>query len=138
MEKISKLFGLVTLGFSAWYGYLSWTGFLSQSDKDTPAASAGSDVQYVRFASPGQFSLEGLKRPVIVDCWASWCKNCSHMERTTLSDPRVKEVLKAKGFTLVKLQCEDMAELKRTKGFNGVLGLPAFLIFEQTKKGQKQ
>jgi hypothetical protein len=60
------------------------------------------------------------------------------MERTTLSDTRVKEVLKAKGFTFVKLQCEDMAELKRTEGFNGVLGLPAFLIFEQTKKGQKQ
>ncbi len=138
MEKISKLFGLVTLGFSAWYGYLSWTGFSSHLDKDNPASSAGSDVQYVRFASPGQFSLDGLKKPVVVDCWASWCKNCSHMEHTTLSDPRVKEVLKAKGFTFVKLQCEDMAELKRTEGFEGVLGLPAFLIFEQTKKGQKQ
>ena len=52
------------------------------------------------------------------------------MERTTLSDPRVKEALKSKGFTFVKLQCEDISKLKRTKGFDGVLGLPAFLIFE--------
>ena len=138
MEKVGKLFGLVTLGFSAWYGYLSWTGFSVRSGRDDPASSAGDETECVRFASPGQFSLDGLKRPVVVDCWASWCKNCAHMERTTLSDPRVKEVLKAKGFTLVKLQCEDMSALKRTQGFDGVLGLPAFLIFEQPRKGQKQ
>ena len=52
------------------------------------------------------------------------------MERTTLSDPKVKSVLKSKGFTLVKLQCEDIAALKKQAGFGDVVGLPAFLIFE--------
>ena len=130
MEKVGKIFGLATLGFSAWYGYLAWTGFTERSGNGGPASFADEETQYVQFASPEQFDPDGLKRPVVVDCWASWCKNCSHMERTTLSDPRVKEALKSKGFTFVKLQCEDISELKRTKGFDGVLGLPAFLIFE--------
>ena len=136
MEKVGKIFGLVTLGFSVWYGYLAWTGFSERFGGGNSASFADVETQCVQFASPEQFNLDGLKRPVVVDCWASWCKNCSHMERTTLSDPRVKEFLKNKGFTLVKLQCEDMTALKSTKGFDGVLGLPAFLIFEQTKKGQ--
>jgi hypothetical protein len=38
--------------------------------------------------------------------------------------------LKSKGFTLVKLQCEDIAALKSLPGFDDVVGLPAFLIFE--------
>ena len=138
MEKVGRIFGLVTLAFSAWYGYLAWTGFSARFAAGSSVSSADGEAQCVRISSPGQFNLDGLKLPVVVDCWASWCKNCSHMERTTLSDPRVKDALKAKGFTLVKLQCEDMAALKRTKGFDGVLGLPAFLIFEQTKKGQQQ
>jgi hypothetical protein len=52
------------------------------------------------------------------------------MDRATLSDIQVKDTLKSKGFTLVKLQCEDIAALKSLPGFDDVVGLPAFLIFE--------
>ena len=35
-----------------------------------------------------------------------------------------------KGYTVIRLQAEDMRELKALKGFEGVIGLPAFVIFK--------
>lgn len=130
MTKVNRVFGVAVFGFAVWYGHLAWKGFTAGSDSadNAPAAAEGTDT--VTFPSPGKFSLKGLKRPVLVDCWATWCKNCSAMDKTVLSDSRVKEALERKGMTLVKLQAEDIAALKRLPGFEGVMGLPAFLIFE--------
>jgi hypothetical protein len=52
------------------------------------------------------------------------------MDAATLADEKVKAALKRGGFTLVKLQAENIAELRRLPGFENVRGLPAFLIFE--------
>jgi thiol:disulfide interchange protein len=130
MTKVSKLFGIIVLGFAAWYGHLAWNGFANARVESKTAQTNTSGQDHITISSPEKFTLKGLKRPVLVDCWATWCKNCSAMDRTTLSDIKVKATLKSRGFTLVKLQCEDVAALKRLPGFGDVVGLPAFLIFE--------
>ena len=130
MTKVGKLFGIAVLGFAAWYAYLAWNGFTEVPAEAGDGRKTAAIQEAVSIPAPENFSLKELKRPVLVDCWATWCKNCSAMERTTLSDPKVKSVLKSKGFTLVKLQCEDIAALKKQAGFGDVVGLPAFLIFE--------
>ena len=81
-------------------------------------------------ASPEEFSLQGLPRPVLVECWATWCKNSAEMERSTLADPKVKQALKS--YTVVKLQCERIDELRKHPDFRDldIKGLPAFVIFE--------
>lgn len=126
MTKVNKIFGVLVLGFSAYYAYLAYTGFKPCCDSAETAVQGDA----VKISSPSEFSLDGLKRPVIVDCWASWCKNCTAMEKTTLADDRVKKVLAEKGFTFIKLQAEDIKELKKLPGFEEVKGLPAFVIFE--------
>ena len=65
---------------------------------------------------------------MLVDCWATWCKNCAAMERTTLQNPEVVAALER--FTVVRLQAEDIAKLRTLPGFESVRGLPAFVIFE--------
>jgi thiol:disulfide interchange protein len=130
MRIVNKIFGLVVLGFAIWYGYLSWKGFSDTYSTRSSTSSTTNDAKFISFASPKEFNLTGLKRPIIVDCWATWCKNCSAMESTTLSDGKVKETLRKKGFTFVKLQAEDIAKLKQLPGFNDIIGLPAFVIFE--------
>ena len=126
MTKVNKIFGVLVLGFSAYYAYLAYAGFKPCCEN----AEAFVQGDAVKISSPSEFSLDGLKRPVIVDCWASWCKNCTAMEKTTLADDRVKKVLAEKGFTFIKLQAEDIKELKKLPGFEEVKGLPAFVIFE--------
>lgn len=132
MTKVNKLFGIIVLGFAAYYGYLSYEGFVSCRAADAGAVSfeEKKNQDVIKISSPADFSLADLKRPVLVDCWATWCKNCTAMDKTTLVDERVKRAMREKDVTFVKLQAEDINELRKLPGFEGVKGLPAFLIFE--------
>lgn len=126
MTKVNKVFGVIVLLFAAYYGYLAYVGFnYSSNSLDNTTID---DI--IKVDSPSKFSLDGFKRPIVVDCWATWCKNCTAMDNTTLKDERVKKILKEKGFTFIKLQAEDINELKTLRYFEEVKGLPAFIIFE--------
>ncbi len=124
MKKVNTAFGILVFGFAAWYGYLAYQGFTEPAG----TTSAVSDESVINLASPAEFNLAGLKRPVLVDCWATWCKNCTAMEHKTLADEQVKAVLK--DYTVIRLQAEDMKALLSLPGFGEIRGLPAFLIFE--------
>lgn len=135
MTWVNKLFGVLVFCFAAWYGFLAWTGFRGKSAADGAAATAApaepaaaKTAGVIRVASPKELNLDGLKRPILVDCWATWCKNCTAMERKTLKDPQVVEALK--GFTVIRLQAEDIDELLALPDFANIHGLPAFVIFE--------
>ena len=47
-------------------------------------------------------------KPVLIDMWATWCKNCLTMDKTTLVDPSVKAALD--GFVKIKFQAESPDE----------------------------
>ena len=123
MKSVNKLFGVVVLCLAAWYGWLSFRGF---SPAEAPVDVADDVVN----ATPATFGehLSVADRPVLVDCWASWCKNCAAMERGTLADPRVREALGK--YTVIRLRAEDIMELRKIPGFEKVNGLPAFAVFE--------
>lgn len=125
MKVVNRVFAAVVLGFAVWYAHLAWVGFAANKSGTVGRRADGSIA-----ARPTEFAalLKDLPRPILVDCWATWCKNCAAMERTTLSDARVRQALER--FTVVRLQSEDMAELRRLPGFDAILGLPAFVIFE--------
>lgn len=119
MKWVNRFFALVVLAFALWYARLAYIGF-----SPAPERSA---VPGVAAMTCDDFSLEGLKRPVLVDCWASWCKNCAAMD-AVLERPKVAAALR--NYTLVKLQAEDISKLRKIPGFESVKGLPAFAVFE--------
>ena len=121
MKWVNKFFALVVFGFAVWYGNLAVRGFMRERVEMDGAEGS---------CTPATFAskLAEAKKPVIVDCWASWCKNCGAMEREVLSDEKVKAALKR--FTVIKLQAENIKELRSLSGFEAVKGLPAFVIFE--------
>lgn len=124
MKGVNRFFALVVFGFAVWYGYLAGQGFGWFGEHASVAEDGRTLV-----ATPSTFAevFAEAKRPVLVDCWASWCKNCAAMDRV-LAKPEVREVLK--DHAVIRLQAEDMAELTSLAGFEQVKGLPAFVIFD--------
>ena len=123
MKHVNRLFGVAVLCFAAWYAHLAYRG-LWGADEETGAYTGAVNVTPDTFES----HLSVSDRPVLVDCWASWCKNCAAMERGTLADPKVREALGK--FTVIRLQAEDIMALRKLPGFGNVSGLPAFAVFE--------
>ena len=122
---MNRVFAVVVLGFAAWYGSLALRGFGVLGGGEAPATHSERTVS----ATPSTFAavLASAKRPVLVDCWASWCKNCAAMDRV-MEEPAVRDA--AGRYSIIRLQAEDIRELQRLAGFEQVKGLPAFAVFE--------
>ena len=92
----------------------------------------GADVNYGKIRNEVRIQdfetfVADRKGPILIDCWATWCKNCAAMDKV-MEAPEVQEALKP--FTVIRLQAEDISELRKVKGFETIKGLPAFVIFE--------
>ena len=120
MKWVNRVFGVVVLGFAAYYGQLAIRGW------------TGADVNYgkvraeVRIQDLETF-VANRKGPILIDCWATWCKNCAAMD-VVMADEKVRRALEP--FEVIHVQAEDISELRKVKGFESIRGLPAFVIFE--------
>jgi thiol:disulfide interchange protein len=67
-------------------------------------------------------------KPVLIDMWATWCKNCFTMDKTTLADPEVTAALD--GYVRIKFQAENPDESPAKELMNrvGAIGLPTYVI----------
>ena len=72
-------------------------------------------------------------RPVFIDFYASWCKNCSAMDHTTLASAKVKQELA--GYHEVRFQAERPNEspAKEVLDYFKVMGLPSFVVLTPEK-----
>ncbi|WP_410968809.1 thioredoxin family protein, partial [Salmonella sp. SAL4444] len=78
----------------------------------------------------GLAAAEREGKPVLIDFWATWCKNCLTMDKTTLADAEVGAALS--GYVKVKYQAENPDEPPASdvmKRFNAI-GLPTYVILK--------
>ena len=76
----------------------------------------------------GLAQAEREQKPVLLDFWATWCKNCLTMDKTTFDNAEVKAALE--GYVKIKVQAEDPdAEPAKSlmSRFNAV-GLPTYVV----------
>jgi thiol:disulfide interchange protein len=133
MVKVKYAFGVFILGTAAYYGYLAYELFSSRwVDPASVRSSVEASLREGWHASlaEGLAIAERDRKPVFVDLWATWCKNCLVMDRTTLADPAVKAALDK--YVRVKQQAEDPAESpsKELMAMAKAVGLPAYVILE--------
>jgi len=133
MVRVKQAFGVVILATAAYYGYTAYTLFANRA---VDPAQVASSVQ-AQLKDGWHASLaEGLavarreNKPVLLDMWATWCKNCLTMDKTTLADPEVKRALS--GYVKIKFQAEDpeaSPAREVMQRFNAI-GLPTYIVLK--------
>ena len=133
METVKRGMGVVILLAALYYGWLG-ASLWREQHKAPVAEQTAVDGEAVHGGVWLTSIDEGIAvaqkdgRPVFIDFWATWCKSCLHMDRTTFADPAVQARLGA--FVKVKYQAEDPADpaTAEVQSRYGVLGLPTYMV----------
>ncbi|MBM3779615.1 MAG: DUF255 domain-containing protein, partial [Acidimicrobiia bacterium] len=136
MVRVKQAFGVLIFATAAYYGYTAYTLF---ADRWVDASEVASSVQeklsegWHASLAAGLAEAEREGKPVLVDLWATWCKNCLTMDKTTLASAEVKTALD--GYVKVKYQAEqpDEEPARAVMQHFGAIGLPTYVILEPKK-----
>ena len=131
MVRVKQAFGVVILATALYYGY---EAYRIASNTWVDAGEVSSSAEEKLKAGWHASLPEGLalaqreNKPVLVDLWATWCKNCLVMNTTTLEEPSVTAALA--GYVKVQFQAEDPddPEIQKVMQALGAKGLPTYVV----------
>jgi thiol:disulfide interchange protein len=132
MVYVKYVFGVGIIGMAFYYGHLSYRAFrpaeISGHGGDKTHLVVDGTTNKGLSAALKQAHDEG--KIVFVDFWASWCKNCIAMEKTTFKNSEVKAQMK--DFVFIKYIAEDPTDpkTKAVMDYFGVQGMPTFVLLK--------
>lgn len=131
MVRVKQAFGVFILATAIYYGYQAYTLFANRW-VDPSAVQASVEAQlrsgWHSSLAQGIAAARAEQKPLLIDFWATWCKNCLTMDTTTFEDEKVKAALS--GFVKVKFQAEDLdaQPAKALMQKFDAVGLPTYVI----------
>ncbi len=129
MNNVKRVFGVIILLLAGYYAWLGWGLLPARAARESARNAQAALAEGWLTDLPAALELaEREGRPLLVDFWASWCKNCMAMEATTLKHPEVRERLQ--DFVLLKYQAErpDQPPAQAVLPAFKVVGLPTYVI----------
>ncbi len=133
MVRVKQALGIVILATAAYYGYEAYSIF---SNRWVDPAEVEASVQallaegwHARLGD-GLAEAERDGKPVLIDMWATWCKNCLTMDATTMKNAGVVSALD--GYVKIKFQAEspdDEPAASVMRRLNAS-GLPTYVILK--------
>ena len=119
MVRVKQAFGVFILATASYYGYLAYGLFADRwVDPKEVAASVEEKLKSGWHASLAEGLNVALleQKPVLIDMWATWCKNCVVMDRTTLADPAVEKALD--GYVKIKYKRSNWTNIPPARSWN--------------------
>lgn len=131
MTWVKTGFGILILLFAFYYfslAYQGWWGKKADIKAEAGVHQIAGDDAAAWQAVADESARTG--KPVFIDFWATWCKNCEAMELTTFREQEVKDRLA--GYVVVKYQAEDLMNrgTRDVVEFFGVKGLPTYVVLK--------
>ena len=132
---VKQAFGIFILATAAYYGYVAYGIFenrLVDAQQVTSSVEEKLGEGWYGSMQAGLEAAHAENKFVLVDLWATWCKNCLTMDQTTLKDPDVTAELDA--YVKIKFQAEDPSSspAKEVMDRFKSIGLPTYVILRPT------
>jgi thiol:disulfide interchange protein DsbD len=129
MNRVKNVFGILILLMAVYYGYTAIS--LLKSDNATQLQQnhhTASNLTWYTSLDQALNLAAVEKKPVFIDFWATWCKNCTVMDATTMRHPAVAQRLER--FVLVRFQAEnpDDPAIRAVLRQFGIIGLPGYVV----------
>jgi thiol:disulfide interchange protein len=133
MVRVKQVLGAFILATAVYYGYVAYE-IISSRWVDPASVKASVEEQlkqgWQSSLADGLRAAQQSRTPVLIDFWATWCKNCLVMDKTTLQNPAVKTALS--NYTRIKFQAEDLdaSPAKELLQRVGSVGLPTYVVLK--------
>ena len=131
MERIKKGFGVVILAAAIYYAQLGVRLLMPATSAPEPAVATHSTFAWMTDLDEALDASRTTGKPLFIDVWATWCKSCKAMSRTTLQDPEVLARLSV--YIPLKFQAEEPVEnleTRRVLEALGVRGQPYYVVLK--------
>ena len=121
MVKVKLIFGVIILFMAVYYAYLAWSlrpdGFSQEK----------AVKEFVR-----QLDETASNELILVDCWATWCKNCTALEKV-LTGEKIKKLLENSHIRVIRFQTQELNDpaIKKFMQKYDLPGLPALLLLKK-------
>ncbi|MBN1984425.1 MAG: thioredoxin family protein [Chitinivibrionales bacterium] len=130
MVWVRNSFGIIICLIAAYYLYTGIRIALPVKNNPTNSTTATSLPWHTSLSEGLTLSLRENK-PVFIDFWATWCKNCDAMDATTFQNSDV--IKEFSNYILIKYQAEnpDDPQTKEILSRFSIIGLPTYLVLER-------
>jgi len=128
MKWVKIIFGIIILVIAIFYIYTGVKIFKNNKPIDIADYShETSDLPWKHSITEGLIEAKKTGKPVFIDFWATWCKNCLAMDATTFKDEKV--IKEFDNYILVKYKAENLkaSPTKEILKHFEVIGLPTYI-----------